>query len=366
MSEKRRLMKGNEAIGEAAIRAGCRFYAGYPITPQNELTEYMAGHMPEAGGTFVQAESEVAAINMIYGAAAAGARAMTSSSGPGISLKQEGISYMCGSELPCFYANIVRGGPGLGNIAPAQSDYFQATRGGGHGDYRVIVLAPSTGQELVDLTTLGFDLADKYRNPAMILGDGILGQMMEPVVLREPEEYDATPKKGWALGNSEGRDRHMITSVRLAPGTLETHNLHLLEKYKKIEEEEVRHELTSVDDADVILVAYGTAARVAKSAVSMAREAGDIKLGLIRPITLWPFPSEVVKQIGQDKQHVLVVEMSLGQMYEDVLLSVCGGAQVSLLGHTGGGLPTEQEIIETAKKAKAAGKPIKVFPGPSV
>ncbi len=365
MSEERRLMKGNEAIGEAAIRAGCRFYAGYPITPQNELTEYMALHMPEAGGTFIQAESEVAAINMVYGAAAAGARAMTSSSGPGISLKQEGISYMCGSELPCFYANIVRGGPGLGNIAPAQSDYFQSTKGGGHGDYRVIVLAPSTVQELVDLTMLGFDLSDRYRNPAMILGDGILGQMMEPVVLRDPATYDATTKNGWALGNSEGRDRHMITSVRLAPGTLETHNLNLLKKYNKIEEEEVRYELTAVDDADVVMVAYGTAARVAKSAVSMARESREIKLGLVRPITLWPFPGKVVSDIGRDKQTVLVVEMSLGQMYEDVLLSVCGGAQVSLLGRTGGGVPTEQEIIETAKKAKASGKPIKVFPGVS-
>jgi 2-oxoglutarate ferredoxin oxidoreductase subunit alpha len=253
----------------------------------------------------------------------------------------------------------------LGNIAPAQSDYFQSTRGGGHGDYRVIVFAPSTVQELVDLTMLGFDIADKYLNPAMILGDGILGQMMEPVVLRDPREYDPTSKQGWALGNSEGRDRHMITSVRLAPGTLEVHNLNLLKKYGKIEEEEVRYELTEVDDADVVLVAYGTAARVAKSAVSMARESGEIKLGLVRPITLWPFPSKVVNEIGRDKQDMLVVEMSLGQMYEDVLLSVCGGAQVSLLGHTGGGLPTEQEIIEGAKKAKSAGKPIKVFPGVS-
>jgi 2-oxoglutarate ferredoxin oxidoreductase subunit alpha len=270
---------------------------------------------------------------------------------------------MCGSELPCFYANIVRGGPGLGNIAPAQSDYFQSTRGGGHGDYRVIVLAPSTVQELVDLTMLGFDLADTYRNPAMILGDGILGQMMEPVVLREAKQYDPKPKETWALGNSEGRDRHMITSVRLAPGTLEIHNLNLLKKYGKIEEGETRYELTKVDDADVVIVAYGTAARVAKSAVSMARQAGDVKLGLIRPITLWPFPSEIINEVGADKQNMLVVEMSLGQMYEDVLLSVCGEARVSLLGHTGGGLPTEQEIIKTAKKAKASEKPIKVFPG---
>jgi 2-oxoglutarate ferredoxin oxidoreductase subunit alpha len=365
MSEERRLMKGNEAIGEAAIRAGSRFYAGYPITPQNELTEYMAANMPKAGGTFIQAESEVAAINMVYGAAAAGARAMTSSSGPGISLKQEGISYMCGAELPCFYANIVRGGPGLGNIAPAQSDYFQATRGGGHGDYRVIVFGPSTVQELVDLTMLGFELADRYRNPAMILGDGILGQMMEPVTLREPVRYDGSAKKSWALGNSEGRERHMITSVRLAPGTLEIHNINLMKKYWRIEEEEVRYELVDVEEADVVIVAYGTAARVAKSAVAMARDTGEIKLGLIRPITLWPFPSRVIKGIAGDKRAMLVVEMSLGQMYEDVLLSACGTASVSLLGHTGGGLPTEREIIDTAKKAVRSKEPLKVFPAMS-
>jgi 2-oxoglutarate ferredoxin oxidoreductase subunit alpha len=365
MSEERKLMKGNEAIGEAAIRAGCRFYAGYPITPQNELTEYMAAHMPKAGGTFVQAESEVAAINMIYGASAAGARAMTSSSGPGISLKQEGISYMCGAELPCFYANIVRGGPGLGNIAPAQSDYFQATRGGGHGDYRVIVLGPSTGQELVDLTMLGFELADRYRNPAMILGDGILGQMMEPVILRDPVAYDPKGKEDWALGESRGRDRHMVTSVRLAPGTLEIHNLKLMKKYREIEEKEVRYELVETDDADVILVAYGTAARVAKSAVAMARQSGAIKLGLIRPISLWPFPGSVVSEVSRKRPNVLVVEMSLGQMYEDVLLSTCGQATVSLLGHTGGGIPTEEEIIETSKKIAKSGEAVKVFPAAS-
>jgi 2-oxoglutarate ferredoxin oxidoreductase subunit alpha len=362
MPEKRLLMKGNEAIGEAAIRAGCRFYAGYPITPQNELIEYMSLRMPEEGGTFIQSESEIAAINMVFGAAAAGARAMTSSSGPGISLKQEGISYMCGAELPCFYVNIVRGGPGLGNIAPAQSDYFQATRGGGHGDYRVVVFGPSTVQELVDLTFLGFETADKYNNPAMILGDGILGQMMEPVVMRKPVKYDATPKEVWALGNSEGRDRHMITSVRLAPGTLERHNLRLREKYRKIEEEEVRYELVDIDDADVVLVAYGTAARVAKSAVAMAKESGGIKLGLVRPITLWPYPKQVIRDIAKNRPDLLVVEMSFGQMHEDVLLSVCGDANVSLLAHTAGGLPTEEEIIETAKKAKASDKPIEVFP----
>ena len=362
MARERLLMKGNEAIGEAALRAGCRFYAGYPITPQNELTEYMSRRMPEVGGSFIQSESEIAAINMVFGAAAAGARAMTSSSGPGISLKQEGLSYMCGAELPCFYANIVRGGPGLGNIAPAQSDYFQATRGGGHGDYRVIVFGPSTVQELVDMTMLGFEVADRYKNPAMILGDGILGQMMEPVVMADAVEYDPATKGAWSLGNSEGRKRHMITSVRLAPGTLEKHNMVLYEKYCDIEEKEVRYELLEVEDADVVIVAYGTAARVAKSAVWMAKQAGGIRLGLIRPITLWPFPKKVIHDIAKDKQDVLVVEMSLGQMQEDVLLSVCGDAKVSLLAHTGGGLPTEEEIIETAMQAKASKDGIEVFP----
>jgi 2-oxoglutarate ferredoxin oxidoreductase subunit alpha len=362
MPEKRVLMKGNEAIGEAAIRAGCRFYAGYPITPQNELTEYMSYHMPEAGGAFVQSESEVAAINMVYGAAATGARAMTSSSGPGISLKQEGLSYMCGAELPCFYANIVRGGPGLGNIAPAQSDYFQATRGGGHGDYRVIVLAPSTVQELFDLTILGFELADKYRNPAMILGDGILGQMREPLVLRDPVKYDPGKKKDWALGNSAGRKKHVITSVRLAPGTLEKHNMKLFKKYQQIEQNEVRYELTDVEQADVVIIAYGTSARVAKSAVALAREAGDMKLGLIRLITLWPYPKDIIREYAAKGKKFLVVEMSLGQMYEDALLSVCGKADVSLLAHTGGGLPAEEEILETARRVVKSNKPIEVYP----
>jgi 2-oxoglutarate ferredoxin oxidoreductase subunit alpha len=362
MPDERLLMKGNEAIGEAALKAGCRFYAGYPITPQNEITEYMSRRMPEVGGTFIQAESEIAAINMVYGASAAGARAMTSSSGPGISLKQEGISYMCGSELPCFYANIVRGGPGLGNIAPAQSDYFQATRGGGHGDYRVVVFGPSTVQELVDLTLLGFEVADRYKNPTMILGDGILGQMMEPVIMRDAVKYDASGKDQWALGDSKGRERHMITSVRLAPGTLERHNVRLREKYLKMEENEVRYELFEVDDADVVIIAYGTAARVAKSAVSMAKERGAVKLGLLRPITLWPFPTKAVSDLARDKQDILVVEMSFGQMCEDVRLSVCGDAKVSLLAHTGGGLPTEEEIIEVAGRSMASAEPVEVYP----
>ncbi|MFH1313049.1 MAG: 3-methyl-2-oxobutanoate dehydrogenase subunit VorB [Candidatus Eisenbacteria bacterium] len=362
MGEERLLMKGNEAIGEAALKAGCRFYAGYPITPQNELTEYMSRRMPEEGGTFVQAESEIAAINMVYGASAAGARTMTSSSGPGISLKQEGISYLCGAELPCFYANIVRGGPGLGNIAPAQSDYFQSTRGGGHGDYRVVVFAPSTVQELVDLTMLGFEVADRYNNPSMLLGDGILGQMMEPVVMRDAVKYDASAKTGWALGNSEGRERHMITSVRLAPGTLERHNVHLRKKYLEIEKKEVLYELYEVEDADVVIIAYGTAARVAKSAVTAARERGGIKLGLLRPITLWPFPTKAVADLAGDKQDILVTEMSFGQLHEDVRLAVCGKAKVSLLARTGGGVPTENEIIDAAGKCVASSEPVEIYP----
>jgi 2-oxoglutarate ferredoxin oxidoreductase subunit alpha len=362
MPEERVLMKGNEAIGEAAIRAGCCFYAGYPITPQNELTEYMSYHMPEAGRVFVQSESEVAAINMVYGAAATGVRAMTSSSGPGISLKQEGLSYMCGAELPCFFANIVRGGPGLGNIAPAQSDYFQATRGGGHGDYRTIVLAPSTVQELFDLTMLGFELADKYLNPAMVLGDGILGQMREPLVLRDPLDYDPSFKNDWALGNSAGRSKHVITSVRLAPGTLEKHNMKLFRKYQEIEEKEQRYELTDVDDADVVIIAYGTSARVAKSAVAMARESGDIKLGVIRLITLWPYPTKIIREYAEKGKKFLVVEMSLGQMREDALLATCGSTDVSLLAHTGGGLPTEEEVLDTARKVMKSDGPVEVYP----
>jgi 2-oxoglutarate ferredoxin oxidoreductase subunit alpha len=363
MPEERVLMKGNEAIAEAAVRAGCRFFAGYPITPQNEIPEYMSWRMPEVGGTFIQSESELAAINMVYGAASAGARAMTSSSGPGISLKQEGLSYMCGSELPCFCANIMRGGPGLGNIAPAQSDYFQATRGGGHGDYRIAVFAPSTVQELVDLTMLAFDVADRYRNPAMVLGDGILGQMMEPVVLREMVEYDPRTKAAWTLGDSSGRKRHVINSVRLAPGTLEVHNIKLLKKYQEMEEKEQRCQLFQVEDADVVLIAYGTSARIAKSAVSLAKARGGIRLGIIRPITLWPFPKKVIREIAATKENFLVVEMSFGQMYEDALLSVCGRAKVSLLAHTGGGLPNEEEIVDTAKRAMVSKDQIEVFPG---
>ena len=362
MPEERVLMKGNEALAEAAVRAGCRFFAGYPITPQNEIPEYMSWRLAEVGGTFIQSESEVAAINMVYGAAAAGARAMTSSSGPGISLKQEGLSYMCGAELPCFFANIVRGGPGLGNISAAQSDYFQATRGGGHGDYRIPVFAPGTVQEIVDLTMLAFEVADRYRNPAMVLGDGILGQMMEPVVMRDMVSYDISSKGSWAVGDSTGRARHDVNSVRLSPGTLEVHNIKLLKKYQEIEARETRCELYAVDDADVVIIAYGTSARIAKSAVAQARAKGGPRLGIIRPITLWPFPKKAIREVASRKENFLVVEMSFGQMYEDALLAVCGSAKVSLLARTGGGLPGEDEIIETARRAIASKDPIEVYP----
>jgi len=362
MAEERILMKGNEAIAEAAVRAGCRFFAGYPITPQNEIPEYMSWRMAEVGGTFIQSESEVAAINMVYGAASAGARAMTSSSGPGISLKQEGLSYLCGAELPCFYANIVRGGPGLGNIAGAQSDYFQSTRGGGHGDYRVVVYGPSTVQEMVDLTMLAFDVADKYRNPAMILGDGILGQMMEPVVMRPMKDYDPSPKAAWAVGDSAGRARHYISSVYLSPGTLEKHNVRLLRKYQKIEATEVRYEAVGIEDADVVAVAYGTSARVVKSAMSMAKAGGKLRLGIIRPISLWPFPKEIIREVAGRVRDILVVEMSFGQMYEDVLISACGRAKVSLLARTGGGVPSEEEIIEAAERARKSKDAVEIYP----
>jgi len=344
----RMLMKGNEAVGEAAIRSGCRYYFGYPITPQNELTAYMAKRMPEVGGTFIQAESEIAAINMVYGAAAAGQRAMTSSSGPGISLKQEGISYLAGAELPCFFVNVVRGGPGLGNIAPAQSDYFQATRGGGHGDYRVIVLAPNGVQEMADLTMLGFHLADKYRNPAMVLADGILGQMLEPMEFRTPD-FPPLPPKDWAVGNMENRPSRLVSSLFLGEGELEKHNLDLQKKYGKIQAEEVRWEGLMLEDAKVALVAYGTSARIVRGAVIQGRAQG-LKVGLCRPITVWPFPSQIIGQISENVKNILVVEMSMGQMVEDVRLAVEGRCEVHFYGSTGGGIPTAEEILERVKR----------------
>lgn len=345
MAKTKVLMSGNEAIAEGAIQAGCSFYAGYPITPQNELITYMAKHMPSR--LFIQAESELAAINMVYGASAAGARAMTSSSSPGVSLKQEGISYIAGAELPAVIVNIMRGGPGLGNIAPAQSDYFQATRGGGHGDYHAIVLAPASVQEAYDLAQTSFDLADKYRIPVMILGDGILGQMMEPVQLSSGK-IKAITSKSWALCGCKGRKPNIIKSFYLREGALEEFNLKLQKKYKIIKKKEARFESLFLDDARVALVAYGTMARIAKSAVSQLR-AGGKKIGLIRPISLWPFPDEAFR-VKNKKIKYLVVEMSYGQMLEDVRLAVNGSRQVEFLGRSGGGMPTEEEIISKVRK----------------
>ncbi|MDP2044440.1 MAG: 3-methyl-2-oxobutanoate dehydrogenase subunit VorB [Candidatus Omnitrophota bacterium] len=343
---KKLLMSGNEAIAEGAIQAGCSFYAGYPITPQNELITYMAKHMPSR--LFIQAESELAAINMVYGASAAGARAMTSSSSPGVSLKQEGISYIAGAELPAVIVNIMRGGPGLGNIAPAQSDYFQATRGGGHGDYHTIVLAPASVQEAYDLTRTSFDLADKYRIPAMILGDGFLGQMMEPVRLSSGKIKAIAPKP-WALCGCKGRKPNIIKSFYLREGALETFNLKLQKKYEAIKKKEARFESLFLDDARVVLVAYGTMARIAKSAMFKLRKEG-YKVGLIRPISLWPFPEKAFTYNLSPKTYYLVIEMSYGQMLEDVRLIVNGRQPVEFLGRSGGGMPTEEEIITKIRK----------------
>src|SRR6056297_1397471 len=341
----KKLMKGNEAIGEAAIQAGCNFFFGYPITPQNEIPEYMSKRLPEVGGTFLQAESEVAAINMVYGAAGSGVRVMTSSSSPGISLKQEGISYIAGAELPCLIVNIVRGGPGLGGIQPAQSDYFQATKGGGHGDYNLIVLAPSTIQEMVDLVQEGFDLADKYRNPVMVLGDGMLGQMMEPVDIKtvEPKDYQ---KEEWAATGMGERDKpNIINSLYLDPEELEEHNLKMQRKYDEITKNEVRVETYNCEDAELIMVAYGTTARIVQEVIELGKEDG-LKLGLIKPITLWPYPYDSFKPYLDSAKAFLSVEMSMGQMVEDVKLAVNGKKPVYFHGRSGGMVPTPEGIYK--------------------
>lgn len=336
------LMKGNEAIGEAAIRAGCRYFFGYPITPQSELPHYLARRLPEEGGIFLQAESEIAAINMVYGAAGAGARVMTGSSSPGISLKQEGISYLCAAELPCVIVNVVRGGPGLGGIQAAQSDYFQATKGGGHGDYRLIVFAPASVQEMVQLTMEAFDLADQYRNPVMILGDGVLGQMMEPVDYEIPGAGKVFDKP-WATNGTGGcRDANKVYTLFLDPDKLEQHNMVLQAKYRRIGEAEVRSATYLVGDADIVLVAYGITARVCRAAVNQARENG-IRAGLIRPISLWPFPTEVIRKQAQTSRSFLTVEISAGQMVEDVRLAVNGAAPVHFYGRTAT-IPTSEEV----------------------
>ena len=339
------LMCGNDACGEGAVLAGCRFYAGYPITPQNELIAYMSKRMLETGGVFIQAESELAAINMVFGAAAAGARAMTSSSSPGISLKQEGISYLVGCELPALIVNIQRGGPGLGNIAPSQADYFQAVKGGGHGDYNMIVLAPASVQELLDYTRLAVELADKYRNPAFILADGLLGQMMEPVHIQPLAPSPQAIDKPWALTGCAGRKPNIIKSLILAEGALEAHNIKLQEKFKKMREAETRAEGFHLKDSDMILVAYGSVARMAKAAMETARAKG-LKVGMIRPITLWPFPEKLIGETADRIKKFLVVEMSAGQMVEDVRLAVNGRARVEFYGRMGGGIPSEEEILQ--------------------
>ncbi len=340
-------MCGNETTAEAAIQAGCRFYAGYPITPQNEFTAYMSRRMPEVDGVFIQAESELAAISMVFGASIAGARAMTSSSSPGISLKQEGISYLVANELPAVIVNMMRGGPGLGNIAPAQSDYFQATKGGGHGDYNMLVFGPATVQELADLTGSAFEIADKYRNPVLILADGILGQMMEPVEIRE--ETSKATEKDWIPTGAKGREARTIRSLILDEGELEKHNCHLQEKFRAIKQNEVLYEEIELNDADIVLVAYGTSARIARAALTQARKSG-IKVGMIRPITLWPFPEDIIASTASRAKSLLVVEMSAGQMVEDVRLAVGGKVPVHLHGRTGGGVPTAEEIGEKIKE----------------
>ena len=336
-------MRGSHVLGEAAVLAGCRYYFGYPITPQNEVPEYMSGRLLDVGGTFVQAESEIASINMVIGASMAGARVMTSSSSPGISLKQEGISYLAGLELPAVIANMMRGGPGLGNIAPAQGDYFQATRGGGHGDYRTIVLAPASCQELCDLTIAAFDLADKYRNPVMILGDGMMGQMMEPVQFPEAIDPASLPVKDWALTGSQGRPSRVILSLLLDPKALEAHNHKLVRKYDAVVRDEVLWETHLCEDADLVVVAYGTAARIAKGAIKRVRDMG-LKVGLFRPRTLWPFPYRPLCELSRSIHHLLAFEMSSGQMVEDVELAVKGQAQVHFYGRPGGVIPTPEEV----------------------
>jgi 2-oxoglutarate ferredoxin oxidoreductase subunit alpha len=341
------LMKGNEAMAEAAIIAGCRHYFGYPITPQNEVVAYMSHRMPAAGGTFLQAESELAAISMVMGAAAGGVRTMTSTSSPGMALMQEGISYLSGAELPCVIVNIMRGGPGLGAIGGSQADYFQATRGGGNGDYRNIVLAPGNAQELADMTVEAFDLADEWRTPVIVLGDGFLGQMSEPVILPEPSgrSFD----KPWSISGAKGRKKNTVASLKLIPDSaLEEHNLHLQAKYDQITEKIRRFEEYEADDADWLIVAYGTSARVVRKAIDRLRAEG-IKVGLFRPKVLWPFPDVELRRSAGRAKKVLTVEMSLGQMVEDVRLACDGTADIDLYGRPGGAVPTLDDIVGRIK-----------------
>lgn len=346
------LWKGNEAVAEAAMRAGCRFFFGYPITPQNEIPEYFARHMPGRGGCFVQAESEVAAINMVYGAAGAGARVMTSSSSPGISLKQEGISYIACAELPAVIVNMMRGGPGLGNIAPSQADYYQATRGGGNGDYRTIVLAPASIQEAADFTQEAFDIADEYRMPVVVLADGTIGQMMEAIEWRTPPRREL-PAKDWATtGTRDARPHNVVNSLFLDVADCAAHNHKLQEKYALVAERETRYEEYMAEDAEILFVAFGTTARLARAAVLKLRAQG-IKAGLFRPITLWPFPETTLhaRVAMDDIKAVVVTEMSAGQMVDDVRIAVNGVKPVHFAGAAGGAMPMPAELAEVAERA---------------
>ena len=349
------LMKGNEAIAEAAIHAGCRHYFGYPITPQTEIAAYMAKKMPKIGGCFLQAESEIAAINMVYGVASAGYRVMTSSSSPGIALKSEGLSYLAGSDLPALVVNVQRGGPGLGGIQPSQSDYFQATKAGGHGDFRMIVLAPASVQEMAELTVKGFELADTYRMTAMILADGTMGQMMEPVALDDLVVKPA-PEKPWATTGTKMQRPHNITnSLSLIPEELEQLNFARYERYRTIEENEVMYEEYMMDDAEICIAAFGIAARVSKNAINEARKQG-IKVGMIRPITLWPFPKEVFRRAADKVNSFISVELSMGQMIEDVRLATECKKPVTLCNRAGGMIPSPDQVLEAIKKAAKGGE----------
>ncbi len=345
---KRKLVNGNEAIGMGALDAGCRFYFGYPITPQNQIPEFMAAQLPKVGGVFLQAESEIASINMLMGAAATGVRVMTSSSSPGISLKQEGISYMAGSEIPGVIVNMSRSGPGLGGIAPSQGDYFQATRGGGHGDYRTLVLAPHSVQENYDLTIHAFDLADKYRNPVVVLGDAILGQIKEPVALNPPGTVK-TSEKEWALTGCRDRKARLLKSLYLSDGELTDHNWRLFAKYERMKDD-VMCEIAGIDHAELIVVAFGSVARIVKTSIEMAREAG-LRVGLIRPITLFPFPAKALRDAARNTRRFLTIELNTGQMVEDVRLSLLGEADVDFYGKPPGSIPTPDELFKEIKQS---------------
>lgn len=343
------LMKGNEALGAAAIKAGCKYFFGYPITPQSELPEFMAKELPKIGGVFLQAESEISAISMVYGASGAGKRVMTSSSSVGIALKQEGISYIAAAELPCVIVNISRGGPGLGGIQPSQSDYFMATRGGGNGDYRHPAYAPAMVQEAVDLMMEAFNVADYYRTPVIVLGDGMIGQMMEPVEFKEPKKRDLPPKNWATIGTEGKRKPNIITSLFLDPQTLEDHNWKLDKKYKEIEKNEVMYEMYKMKDAEIVLVAYGTTSRIVKNSIETLREEG-IKAGLIRPITVWPYPYKAFDEIPSTAKAILTVEMSTGQMLDDVKIANEGRLPIYFYGRTGGMVPTPNAVVEKAKE----------------